>query len=54
MRKIEAQLMYYLHWTPAAIKALSEQDLAEAWANLCWVRNEEAKAQEEANKKWKK
>ena len=37
--------MYYYHWTPKQIKALSETELCEAWQNLLWVREQEAKAQ---------
>ncbi|MDX1903804.1 MAG: hypothetical protein SFU27_06550 [Thermonemataceae bacterium] len=46
MRKIQAQLMYYYHWKPKEIQALSLPELCEAWQNLLWAREQEAKTRE--------
>jgi len=43
--------MYYYHWTPQAIESLTEQQYLEAWQNLVWIREEEAKAQKKAQKR---
>lgn len=36
--------MYYYRWTPDVIEALDEPQLLEAYQNLVWARQEEAKA----------
>jgi len=41
---MEAQLMYYYGWTPRQIDQLSEDEFCEAWQNLLWCREQEAKA----------
>jgi hypothetical protein len=49
LRKIEAQLSFYYGWTLREVKALSEAEICEAWQNLIWVREQEAKKQKQEN-----
>jgi hypothetical protein len=43
--------MYYFHWTYVDIEALDDWQLAEAYQNLVWIREEEEKAQKKSPKK---
>lgn len=43
---MQAMLMYYFKWDFQYVKSLSDNELSEAFQNLIYVREQEAKASE--------